>query len=345
MLFVGLPFIALSIWIIKVVIEKNREKKIKKEIEIFKAIHRRELEGLDELEIYTIYMFYKNDREINEISKNNGIKHKNQKEIMKTKILLSTLILLFSFSCVKRQNSVANYTNIESILLPETPSSEESVKEMEDDLDRIIRRKNEDYRVQIKNSPYHEEFIAIDSERIEKNFSELLENFMYSEYYKTKQTPSSAKERALKKAFEKTFNSFIKELRKEYEESEMFEFNSSFHIIGDINGDTVNDGYVRFDYGEGLLANAHVGNAFFIYKDGNFEFLQSFEERGYGWSEESPDNIIGVKNKLIYATSHEYLESDARCCPSIEIKKVFKLINNKIVEIYRIYSEEVYSSD
>lgn len=270
---------------------------------------------------------------------------------MNKKILLSALILLFSFSCVKRQNSVsvANDINVESVLLPETLSLKESDKGMEDDLDRIIRHKNENYCVQIKNSPYQKEIVVIDSAKIEKIFSELLKNFTYSDY-EIKQNPSSAKEKALKKAFEKTFNSFIKELRKEYEESDVFEFNSSFHIIDDINGDTVNDGYVRFEYSEGLLANLNVGNAFFVYKDGEFEFLQSFDERGYGWSEESlysetPDNIIGVKNNLIYATSNEYLESDARCCPSIEIKKVFKLINNKIVEIYRIYSKEAYNSD
>ena len=80
-LFVGIPFIALSIWIIKTIIEKKREKEFEKEIEIFKAAHRRELEGLDDLEIYTIYFLYKNDCENNEIGKNNGIKHKNQKKL------------------------------------------------------------------------------------------------------------------------------------------------------------------------------------------------------------------------------------------------------------------------
>ena len=263
--------------------------------------------------------------------------------MLKNIFLPSLLFLLLSFSCGKKQNNVANDTNVlsnvESIPLPETLSSEEP---NEDDLDKIIRSKNENYHAQIKDSPYRKETMAIDSARIEKNFSEFLKNFGYSDYYEKKEKPRTAEEKSLKQAFEKTFNSYIKKIKKKYEESEYFGFYSSFHIINDINGDTIKDGYVRFEYSEGLLANLMVGNAFFIQKDGEFEFLQSIDPRGFGWSEESPDNIIEVKNKLIYATSNEHIDSDARCCPSIEIKKVFKMIDNKIVEIYRIYSKNVY---
>jgi len=269
---------------------------------------------------------------------------------MPKNIFFTVLSILFSLSCGKKQNSIADETNVstnvESVSLLETPSSEDLDEGMqyEDALDIIIRRKNETYRSQINSSPFRAEIMKIDSTTVEKNFSELLNKFDFSDY-ETKGKPSSTKEKELEKAFEKEFKSFIEEIRKEIDQDVNGDFSYSLHTVVDINGDNINDGYVRFIYGFGLLANTNVGYAFFIYKDGKFEFVQSFDARGFGWSEESPDLIIGVVNNLIYATSSEYIESDARCCPSIDIKKVYKLIDGKIVEIYRTYSKTIYSDD
>ena len=82
LLIFGLPFIALIVWIIKFIIEdsksQKREKEIKKEIEIFKVIHRRELKGLNEIEIRMIYELYKD--EIDKTSNKDGAIHENEKK-------------------------------------------------------------------------------------------------------------------------------------------------------------------------------------------------------------------------------------------------------------------------
>jgi len=240
------------------------------------------------------------------------------KNLYLQKTLLFVSLLLLCFSCGKKQNSVTNDANV----LAKVDTAHQYVQLSDTTLLEHLDAK----------------IMAIDSAEIEKNFSKLLENFQFSDYEK-KEKPRTAKEIALKKAFETTFKSFIEEITEEYGKVDGGNVNYSFHIVGDINGDNVEDGYVRFSYSWGLLANANIGTAFFIYKDGQFEFLQSFDAKGFNFEEETPDCILGVLNNLIYATSSEYIDSDPRCCPSIEIKKVYKLIDNKIVEIYRIYSK------
>ena len=270
------------------------------------------------------------------------------KKLYLQKTLLFVIPLLLCFSCGKKQNSVTNDANVSAnvdtthqyVQLSDTTLLKHLDNDMknEEDLDDIIKGKNEKYRTQINSSPNRAEIMTIDLAEIEKNFSKLLKSFEFSDYEK-KEKPRTAKEIALKKAFETTFKSFIEEITEEYGKVDGGNVNYSFHIVGDINGDNVEDGYVRFSYSWGLLANANIGNAFFIYKDDQFEFLQSFDAKGFNFEEETPDCILGVLNNLIYATSSEYIDSDPRCCPSIEIKKVYKLIDNKIVEIYRIYSK------
>jgi len=267
---------------------------------------------------------------------------------MKNLIIPSLCLLVILLSCGNKAKNKELSENGTAEINTEVSIEEEDYDEIYKlYLDSIINSKNENYRVQIKSSPYREKIIAIDTTEFEKIFSELSKkwkdgyNAKFYEYDEheawgeTEVKPLTAQKRALQKAFA-PYKEIAKKPFLEVQGGGSYD-GYSYHIVNDINGDGVKDGYVYFDYSFGTLASSYNGYALFIYKNDKFEFLQIFGNGWHTWGKETPDYNIGVFNNMIYAFSSEYMSYDPRCCPSIGIKKIYKLFDNKLIEVYRKY--------
>jgi hypothetical protein len=108
-------------------------------------------------------------------------------------------------------------------------------------------------------------------------------------------------------------------------------------ILGDLNGDGVNDAIVNYNGSEGTLASAFRGNWVFVMEQENANVITA--NFGTGIYENDfclfpyPVSVTKIENGIVYCTSCEYIFGDARCCPSINIELTYKLVNNKMVKL------------
>ncbi len=97
------------------------------------------------------------------------------------------------------------------------------------------------------------------------------------------------------------------------------------YVVGDINGDNIADGLLRYSYGwGGTLATS--GFAVLIADTGKLKMVSITENY---------QNCIPVKisNQVLYCTKYEYADGDANCCPSIKTVSKFMLKGSQLVEI------------
>ncbi len=95
-------------------------------------------------------------------------------------------------------------------------------------------------------------------------------------------------------------------------------------FIGDLNGDDIDDGLVR--YGSSWGGNAaSIGLAAFLVKDENLE-LACMTEEFYV-------TPIKISKNIIHCEKRDYATGDANCCPSIITEVKLQLKGNKLVKI------------
>lgn len=97
------------------------------------------------------------------------------------------------------------------------------------------------------------------------------------------------------------------------------------YVVGDLNGDNIADGVVRYSYQWGGTL-ATDGFAVLITEATKLNLVSVTEDF---------QNCVPIKisNQMLYCTKYEYAEDDARCCPSIKTVSKFKLNGSHLVEI------------
>jgi hypothetical protein len=122
-----------------------------------------------------------------------------------------------------------------------------------------------------------------------------------------------------------------------YEYGDYAEVSIGEVILGDLNGDGVNDAIVNYNGSEGTLASAFSGNWIFVMEQENASIITA--NFGAGIYENDfcvfpyPVSVTKIENGIVYCTSCEYIFGDARCCPSINIELTYKLVNNEMVKL------------
>ncbi|WP_299825996.1 serine/threonine-protein kinase [uncultured Pontibacter sp.] len=105
-------------------------------------------------------------------------------------------------------------------------------------------------------------------------------------------------------------------------------------LVGDLNGDGLQDGIVDYsleptfeDTGGGNAIGALPGLVAFINTGNKLTIADHSEEFNYMYK------ISKINNGVIFLEGFEYAEDDARCCPSIEVTKKLVLRNDKLTSL------------
>jgi hypothetical protein len=112
-------------------------------------------------------------------------------------------------------------------------------------------------------------------------------------------------------------------------------------ILGDLNGDGVNDAIISYSGDAGTLASAFSGNWVYIMNQGEPNLITAdFGTGVFGYMFPYPLTVSKIENGIVFCTSYKYISEDPRCCPSINILSTYKLVGNEMVQLSEKYFSE-----
>lgn len=97
------------------------------------------------------------------------------------------------------------------------------------------------------------------------------------------------------------------------------------YVVGDLNGDNIADGVVRYSYTWGGTLTT----------SGFAVIINDSKKLKLAVVTENYQHCIPIKisNQMLYCTKYEWADGDANCCPSIEYVTKFILDGSQLVEI------------
>lgn len=135
---------------------------------------------------------------------------------------------------------------------------------------------------------------------------------------------------------------FLAHLGELYDDPELNEYAESLNgkgykiLLGDLNGDQLIDAVVDYsllpDFEETGNAISEISGLIFFRNNGK-ELIFEHHTDEFPGNFGSRNEIIKIRDGIVYQEMFNYTEEDARCCPSIRVETQLGLVNNRFVKI------------